>query len=574
MFAWLNNGLAMKKNQLPVLCNSCPCTTGIFPGVKEVFPFWDGMGDYGIGWTNSRWEVLTVENFEPRSQTWQNPPFVICSEAVPDQAVAYLGFSYPLWQNSYGGNDAYTGAKQEYAPSLGVALDQPYYYNVFVLPTSNPADGHNIRFEFTSVPEKLAGSSRFPYPVKPDADYSFTVYDEDNGDEVIFQGKIVVSFACGEIHITDIDNPDIDVYAYPITFSALYARSTQTATYSIYDSDNNLVYSGATLNESPELNISGCVPDVDFSVIGRCDYSKRDCLGCLTDTSLKVCSDSIAAGLDGRCINGKNIYHNYSYHYSLIASGFETQSDAQDYIESNYEALISGLQSACAKDPWHIIGYCKCPDDTCGECVAQTDNIFTICVNDIKNCFESNGEYFKHTVLANSREFGSSVAAEAYIAEHLDELKSELNEACPACIDGKYYGIHYLPYWHDSINGGNCRYGYPYPVVWSCGEISYYTSNPLEFEADYGEGATWEIAAGPFDSMAAADAAIKSYTCKTTQWTAWHCVGTTNSADIVLTFFATPSYSGGDTCVGGTYGYHGCSGYGSRKGPYEIILNQ
>jgi hypothetical protein len=228
------------------------------------------------------------------------------------------------------------------------------------------------------------------------------------------------------------------------------------------------------------------------------------------------------------------------------------------------------MKSQCAGASWYIVGTCECSDENCEQCVAVDGSISIKCEDDIEPCYEEGGTYYKTARLAYGQGFSDFMEASQYLTEHSDELEGELDEECPGCEDGKYYGVHIWPDWHDGVNGGSCYYGFPYTEVFDCGMITYYRDNPEEFYWMYGEGASFEIVTDPFDDWFEVWDSIKKYRVNHDRWGNWECPGTPDSTDyFCLSFFKYPGYKGGGICLGGgvwcRYGSQTCMAYGSRK---------
>jgi hypothetical protein len=344
----------------------------------------------------------------------------------------------------------------------------------------------------------------------------------------------------------------------------------RTVPYSVYDMDDKLLYSSFSWNEIAAVNAHGCFPDIDYSLLGKCSFSGQNCEGCLKDIDFKITSDSTAEKLAGKCKNITNLEREGSYNYTLLMAGFESRHDADDYLDANRAGLIAQMRSQCAGASWHIVGKCECSDENCEQCIAVDGSISIKCADEIENCYEKGGTYYKTARLADGQGFSDFMEASQYLTDHSDELEGELDEECPDCEDGKYYGVHIWPDWHDGVNGGSCYYGFPYAEVWGCSTIKYYRENPTEMEMMYGEGATFEVVTGPFDDWFEVWNATKKFRANCNCWYTWRCPEQADFTDYVcLSLFKNPGYRGGGQCLGGgigcRYGAQRCTNFGSRK---------
>jgi hypothetical protein len=113
--------------------------------------------------------------------------------------------------------------------------------------------------------------------------------------------------------------------------------------------------------------------------------------------------------------------------YRIIECGFDTQSDANNYIDMNPN-LEQSLQSSCAGKSWAIVGYCECdPGDlNCADC-RNGGSLSVVCSEDVKEC--NNG---KKTVVLSS---GYSTQQEAldYLNENYESLTTQIENECPNC---------------------------------------------------------------------------------------------------------------------------------------------
>ena len=110
-------------------------------------------------------------------------------------------------------------------------------------------------------------------------------------------------------------------------------------------------------------------------------------------------------------------------------------AEANDYIDENYESLMNNMKSNCAGKSWFIVGKCECDESSCAQCLAVDGSVSVMCEDEIEDCFEDGGTYYKITKLAEGKAFFNLMEANEYLSEHSDELDEELSEICSPCED-------------------------------------------------------------------------------------------------------------------------------------------
>jgi hypothetical protein len=573
MKLWLKVNKIVSANNLVCQDEQCPCGSVYVPKFYVVFPF-DTVGEPGPSLINSLgnpdWNAVSDSEFDIETKTWVMPPLFECIEGQEQNTVYYFGYDDYFYQTS-GELFFETGAKT--AAKIHPTPPKLEYFVIMNYGQQISDDGDIIQFYMTNMPA-TAAIYEGGIGVQSGFVYEYDVYNFTQGNTLIGSYKVKITFPSKEwekhLILEPYTHAIADVVDYP-SYPLNDAPRLVNAPITVYDSDDNIIGKDSLWIHILPVSVTGCIPDFDYCVIGSCTYSNNDCNGCLVNTRLMVTQESTAGKLAGDCRRRSSLsYGMMSRSYKILACGFDTQSEARDYIEENHSTLYEQMKSLCAGNPWYITGTCECSDETCAQCVAADGSITIRCSDDSKACFEKGGKHYKHTVLADGRGFLTVTEATEYLNSNSENIHDEHRQLCPECANGKFYGMHIYPYWHDGIDGGSCYYGFPYTDVWDCGTIMYYRNNPLEFEMMYGEGASWEIATGPFDTLGDAWIALKKFRINITRWSQWECKGDSRPEYFCLLFFKTPGYRGGSRCLGGTVwcrgGYqYSCAAVGSRK---------
>ncbi len=442
MLFWKRQQLAMKHNGLPSKCSYCPCGNFIYPVVSEYFPYWQGLTDYTIGWTNTGWKATDLSEYDPRTGVWYIPPWFECSGDSDNRIAYYFGFSYVLWQAMYGGDpfDASdkTGAKQILDPDISVT-PPPYYFNILRRNVVNPINDHNCRYDFLEQPPDpapcLAMTDGATYQIKGGYIYPFQIIDRDDGDVVIFEGTIQWDFESFEVNILDVE-VGINLWAYPIDYGTYpYQYSSNTAPYKVWNSEGDLIIENFIFYEIAQIHTKGCIPDINWAILGICEFSESDCEGCLESVSIRVVTENTASSLSGDCKTALGVTSNGSHLYTVLQSGFDLRSEASAYMSSNYQDLYDQLVGACAGTKVYITGTCFCGTSAdCTLCMTKDETITALCATDILDCYSSGENYYKHAILADGQGFDTYTEANEYIGDNLSDLQDELKTICSAVI--------------------------------------------------------------------------------------------------------------------------------------------
>lgn len=430
MIGFYQNKVSISDDGKPYIGCCCKTETDcVFPEIYRVFPVNPGGIEppvQELSWANYHWRSLDISEYDPVTGLWLRPPIEECRGENDNRIFEFWGWPSILWD----GDPEMTGAKTTCVPGVINCPILPYHFLKFVGRMKNIYNDHMISFEYEDIPDKTPLS----HGVKAGHMYTWKTYDIDvYPEKLLCQGKMKIDFASVEIHFFDIDNPSIDLYGYALDGGM--GGVSVDVTVSFYDLDENLIWSYPQSFYIPEVYSSGCIPDIDYSVIGKCDFSNSDCEGCLKSVSLSVVTDEMGKKLNGNCKNISAITKKGSYKYTLLSSGFETIAEANDYIDENYEKLMNSMKSNCSGKSWYIVGKCECNESTCAQCLAVDGSVSVMCEDEIEDCFEDGGTYYKLTKLADGQAFSNLMEASDYLGEHSDELEESLGEICSPCDD-------------------------------------------------------------------------------------------------------------------------------------------
>lgn len=569
-----------------ILSDKCPCelpAACYYPGIDGVgFPIavtgsMEPIVPSTAGFLNTAWEYVSDGSnasysmdyfYDPCTGLWQPLPYISCPKKndegmviVPGPTCSkYWGFG-PFINDPY--CDFYwavTGAVN--VSNCGISSDSEYEKpHWFLYPTfSFKRRANTYYFGFSDLPEGMPNVE--DYALKPNHVYTWKTYSDINKTELVCEGKIKFEFDAYEVSFTDFDMPDYTYRFYPLVKSESGGDVEVKVT--VYDINENSKTSYARSLNVPATTTLPCIENLIYAVIGKCSFTGLDCTGCLYGTDLRVVPKSSLKSMIG-CHNvagGKAMGTVKSYKFTLIQNGFEGQAAATLYLNENRETLSTQLKSGCKQGSWVLVGKCNCKDDmNCDSCYYDSESISVKCSDDVEECYEEDGVYYKSVIFES---FDTFREAGDYKDEHLDELIVQLKAACP-----KYYGVHINSISADYpliISG--CLRGFPIVDIWEQSTIEYYRENPQDFVDMYGQYASYSIVTGPYGSYNAVSALLKLFRISWISYCGYECTGDRGrSAHTCAYYFVNPGGPVCGSCPGGNdpFSWVGaCRNYGSR----------